>query len=140
MKKLFILHRRDQFRAQPDLVEKVKKIENIEFVLNAELKSFEGSRKVEKIHYLDKITKEEKILQVDGIFVYIGNSPKTDFIQNVEKDNNYLKANKDSLHSSIPGVFIAGDVRDKEIRQVTTAVSDGSIAALNAYNFIEDNK
>lgn len=140
VKKVTIVHRRDQFRAQPDLVEKVKKIENIEFVLNVDLKSFEGNRKVEKIHYLDKITKEEKTLEVDGIFVYIGNSPKTDFIQNVEKDNNYLKANKDSLHSSIPGVFIAGDVRDKEIRQVTTAVSDGSIASLNAYNFIEDNK
>jgi len=86
-------------------------------------------------------TGEEKIIEAAGIFIYVGWDPKTEFLKGqVDLDKwGYVIAGEDTK-TSAPGVFAAGDVREKELRQITTAVSDGTVAAFMAEKYIEEQK
>lgn len=132
--KVYLIHRRSEFRASDSLVDKVKGKDNIELVLESNIVELLGD------NYLRSIkTDTGREIELDGLFVSIGRTPNTknliDGLELVEGD--YAKANED-CHTNIPGVFVAGDVRSKELRQLVTATSDGAIAATEAVNYLKE--
>lgn len=128
-KKVYLMHRRDTFRGVQSLVEKVKKTENIELVLEAVPEEIRGDGLVQELLYLDKKTGERKTLKTDGVFIAVGMVPYTGLLEGQVKldDHGYVVAGED-CRTSVDGVFAVGDVRTKKVRQVVTAVSDGAVA------------
>lgn len=135
--KVYLVHRRDEFRGDSKNVEALKQKENVELVLSAVPKEILGENMVEGLVVTDKKTGEEQTLDVAGIFVAVGHLPKNEaFAELVELDNaGFIRAGEDCL-TSHPGVFAAGDCRTKEVRQLTTAAADGAVAALAAVKYI----
>ena len=138
-KKVYLIHRRDKFRANKTLQQKVENISNVEILLNSQIKKINGSNKVESIT-VDKNGAEAEI-KVDGVFVAVGSVPNSAILKDlVEVDNNgYIVANEDGV-TSANGIFVAGDVRTKKLRQVVTAVSDGANCVLSAEDYLEKIK
>ena len=136
--KVYIIHRREGFRGEPDTLEALKKLENIEFVLNATVTKLLGEKSLEAVEVTDKNTGETKEIPVSGLFVAIGQIPDNeDFADLAELDGaGYVKADE-SCVTKTPGIFTAGDCRTKEVRQLTTAASDGAVAALAACAYIK---
>ena len=134
--KVFLIHRRNEFRGSADLVEKIKKKDNVELILNANIVGLNGDKKLKSITISHGNKTEE--LALDGLFVSIGRIPKAKgLIDGLElTEGGYVKADE-SCTTNIPGVFVAGDVRSKEIRQLVTATSDGAIAAEAALRYID---
>ena len=134
--KVFLIHRRNEFRGSVDLVEKIKKKDNVELILNANIVGLNGDKKLKSITISHGNKTEE--LALDGLFVSIGRIPKAKgLIDGLElTEGDYVKADE-SCTTNIPGVFVAGDVRSKEIRQLVTATSDGAIAAEAALRYID---
>lgn len=129
--KVYLIHRRDEFRGEEALVENLEKKGNVEFVLNSHVTKLNGEEKLESIEI-----NGEKTLEVSGLFVAIGREPKVDFIENLKLDENgYIDADE-SCKTNLDGIFVAGDVREKETRQIVTAVSDGAIAAQHAIKYL----
>lgn len=135
--KVYLVHRRDEFRGDSKNVEALKQKANVELVLSAVPKEILGENMVEGLVVTDKKTGEDKTLDVAGIFVAVGHLPKNEaFAELVELDNaGFIRAGEDCL-TSHPGVFAAGDCRTKEVRQLTTAAADGAVAALAAVKYI----
>lgn len=127
-KKVYLVHRRDSFRAANYLVERAKKLENAEFILNAKLTQIIGDSSVKGVKYIDG-NNEEKYLECDGVFGAVGEIPNMKFTVeglNTTPDgyiitDNYCKTN-------IDGVYAVGDIREKELCQIVTAVADGALA------------
>ena len=134
--KVFLIHRRNEFRGSADLVEKIKKKDNVELILNANIVGLNGDKKLKSITISHGNKTEE--LALDGLFVSIGRIPKAKgLIDGLElTEGDYVKADE-SCTTNIPGVFVAGDVRSKEIRQLVTATSDGAIATEAALRYID---
>ncbi len=134
--KVYLVHRRDEFRGDAKNVEALKQKENVEFVLSAVPKEIVGENIVEGLIVTDKKTGEDKKLDVAGIFVAIGHLPKNEiFAELVELDaDGFIKAGED-CRTSHAGIFVAGDCRTKDIRQLTTAAADGAVAALAAVKY-----
>ena len=134
--KVYLIHRRDEFRGDSSTVEKLKKKENIEFVLNSVVKSLIIENKVVGIEVANK-SGEVKNLQIDGLFVAVGRIPENKSFEGVIKldAEGYAVAGEDCITES-EGVFVAGDNRHKEVRQLVTATSDGAVAATNAVKYI----
>ena len=134
--KVFLIHRRNEFRGSADLVEKIKKKDNVGLILNANIVGLNGDKKLKSITISHGNKTEE--LALDGLFVSIGRIPKAKgLIDGLElTEGGYVKADE-SCTTNIPGVFVAGDVRSKEIRQLVTATSDGAIAAEAALRYID---
>ncbi len=134
-KSVTIIHRRQEFRAEEYIVNKVKSRENINFILDSNVKSFNGEEKLESITTINKNTNEETTTEVAGAFVYVGlipiTSPFTDLGIVDERGN--IKVDE-RLESNVKGIFIAGDVREKDLRQIATATNDGAICAQNIIN------
>ena len=137
--KVKIIRRYDYFNGEKITLEEVEKNENIEILYNEDIKQVRGTNKVEIVVIENTKTKEQKEINLDGIFVYIGSEPKTEFIKDQIKTNEqgYIVTDE-NMKTNISGVFAAGDVRVKTIRQITTAVSDGTIAALMAEKYINE--
>lgn len=131
--KVYIIHRRNEFRGEIKYVEKLKTIKNVEFVLNTVITEFKGTDKLTSVSLLNKLTNKITELEVDACFEYVGQDPNTSFIKELGITNKfgYILVDE-NCETSIEKIFAAGDVIDKKIRQITTAVADGSIAALNA--------
>lgn len=136
--KVTIVHRRAELRAQKILQERAFKNEKIEFIWDTELQSINGDGKVGSVTLLDKNTGNAYDYDTDGVFVYIGMLPLTKPFKNlgILNELNYVEANRE-METSVPGIFAAGDVIDKTLRQIVTATGDGSIAAENAQKYIE---
>ncbi len=134
-KSVTIIHRRQEFRAEEYIVNKVKSRENINFILDSNVKSFNGEGKLESVTTVNKNTNEETITEVAGAFVYVGlipiTSPFTDLGIVDERGN--IKVDE-RLESNVKGIFVAGDVREKDLRQIATATNDGAICAQNIIN------
>ncbi len=187
-KKVYLIRRYDYFRGEKSLLDQVEKNEKIEILYNEDLVNVEGTNFVEKAIIKNTLTREEKSIDIDGVFGYIGTEPKTDMFGkyiNLTKngyiitDENmntnipgvyaagdvreklyyigtepktdmfgkYINLTKngyiitdENMNTNIPGVYAAGDVREKLYRQITTAVADGTIAALEAEKFIISNR
>lgn len=133
--KVYVIHRRDTFRAAHSLVERARQLSNIEFVLDTTVAEICGEDIVEKLLLTNVKTKEQKELEVNGIFIAVGIVPDTDILQGVVEmdDKGYILA--DELgNTNIPGIFVAGDCKKKRLRQIITAVADGA----NAVSGVED--
>ncbi|MBO5610494.1 MAG: thioredoxin-disulfide reductase [Eubacterium sp.] len=136
-RKVYIIHRRDQFRGEPKNLEALKDKDNIEYILDSTVTELIGDDRLEKIAVKNKNTGDIKELPVSGLFIAIGQEPDNKpFAGVVELDEKgYIKANE-SCKTQMSGVFVAGDCRTKAVRQLTTAASDGAVAALAACEYI----
>lgn len=135
--KVYLVHRRDKFRGEHTLAKVLKTKENVETVLNSNIVALEGKESLEAICVEDNRTCEKRTLSVSGLFLAIGRKPGNEaFAKTVLLDDlGYIKAGED-CKTDIPGVFTAGDCRTKAVRQLTTAASDGAVAALEACKYI----
>ncbi len=142
-KKIYIIHRGDQFKAEPTWVEKMKERENIETIMNTNTLSFEGDVKLQYIK-IDKPHNGSDQIKVDGAFIEIGSIPSTELAKKMGvKINERGRIIVDEKQmTSISNVFAAGDVTDNssEFDQITTALAEGSIAAFSAYKRVNDSK
>lgn len=122
---VYLVHRRDEFRANKTLQKTVKETQNIKLVLNSVPEEIIGDKKVSAVKILR--SGNEEILNVDGIFIAVGTVPNSSLLKNIVNldDKGYVAANEDGA-TSANGIFAAGDVRTKKLRQVATAVSDGA--------------
>lgn len=137
-KKIYIIHRRDQFRAVKILQDRIKKNNKIEIIYDNIVKEIIGDKFVKNISIENVKTKQRSRLDVDGVFIYIGLTPNTKFVSDFIKTDEYgYILSNEEMETNIPGVFAAGDVRKKSLRQVITACADGAIAASNAQKYIE---
>jgi len=133
-----VIHHRDKLRAQPILQQRAFASEKMDFIWNHKVVEILGENKVSGIRIQHVSTGEEQELEMQGVFIYVGFTPMTSFITNQEilDQNGYVITDED-MRTSIPGVFAAGDVRPKGLRQIITAASDGAIAAMTVYHYIE---
>lgn len=141
VEKVYVIHRRDQFRGEPVRVEKLRARENVEFVLNANITALLGQDRLEALEVTDKITGEKRIIKVNGLFVAIGQAPENMIFSNIVglDKGGYIVAGED-CKTNVDGIFAAGDTRTKTVRQLTTAASDGAVAALAAVAYMHDNE
>lgn len=134
-KQVYLIHRNSCFKAMEKYVETLKKKNNVKIILNSNIVKINGIDKLESIE-----TNKEKI-DIDGLFIAIGREPEVSYDSiDIELDNNGYIISNDKCNTNIDGVFVAGDVRKKEVRQLVTATSDGAIAALNAIKYVKKNK
>ena len=126
--------------AEKILQDRVKKHDNVEFYLGHKIVKLQGEPFLESIILENIETKEQKTVELEGIFVFIGYDPKTNFLKDViELDRRgYVIADNDTLETSAPGIYVAGDVRQKKLRQVVTAASDGAIAVFSAQHYLDN--
>lgn len=139
-KKVYLLVRRNEMRASKVMQERVLNTSNIEVLFNHELESLSGETVVEKAHIVNNQTREKKALSVDGVFIAIGHKPNTDlFINQIETDEmGYIITRGKSTHTSLPGIFAAGDVQDHTYRQAISAAGSGCKAALDAERYLSE--
>ena len=137
--KVYVIHRRDSLRATKIYHEPLMKAENVEFVWNSEVTEILSDGRVTGVTVKNREDGSERRLDFSGLFVSIGRSPATDFLQgSVELDEyGYIVADE-STRTSIPGVFAVGDVRTKALRQVVTAVADGATAIHYAEEYLAE--
>lgn len=135
--KVYLVHRRDEFRADATNVKRVKAKKNVELVLDSVVTAINGERFIQGIEVENKKTSEKRELKIDGLFVAIGQMPENEIFRDIVTLNKagYVEAGEDCL-TGTDGIFAAGDCRAKKVRQITTAVSDGAIAALAAIEHI----
>ena len=141
--KVIVVHRREEFRASPIMVDRARSSEKIEFVLNKVVTEVLGDGKVTGIRLVDTVTGEESVLDADGVFVAIGHDPNTAlFLDQLdhEPDTGYLITRGKSTETNIPGVFAAGDVQDHTYRQAVTAAGSGCAAALDAERWLSEQR
>ena len=136
-RKVYLIHRRDQFRAAATLVDRVKRAENVELVLDSTVAGLVGEDRLSAVVVENKFTKEQRTLDVSGLFVAVGILPRTELVQGqVELNEGGFIVTDKFMQTSVPGVFAAGDVRDTPLRQVVTACADGAVAATKAIEYI----
>ncbi len=136
--KVFVIHRRDQFRATPVFLDKAKSERKISLITDTTVNSIEGGSTVEKLQLTNVLTKKESSLPVAGVFIAVGQKPNTDFLKGIIPldERGYIFTNE-RMETAVPGVLAAGDIRSNSIRQTISAAGDGSVAAIYAYRYIE---
>ena len=136
--KVYIVHRRDKLRGAKRLQERLQALENVEFVWNSETVAIEGNAQVEALRLRQTKTGEERRLDVDGVFIAVGIAPESElYAGQLELDEQgYIRADE-SGQTSVPGVFAAGDVRTKALRQILTAASDGANCVASAERYLQ---
>jgi len=134
--KVYVIHRRDELRADPIVARRAFAVPNIEFIWDTIPTALNGTAAIESVSLHNNKTGQDWVLPVDGLFVAIGHEPNTDFVQGLlELEDGFIVANC-RMETSQPGIFAAGDVRNTPLRQVVTAVGDAAIAADSAYRYI----
>ncbi len=137
-----IIHRRDQLRAQKIIQDRAFANEKISFIWDSVVEEITGNdRVVESVKIKNVQTGEESSVAAGGVFIYVGLDPLTEPFQSagILNENGWIPTNEE-METSIPGVFAVGDVRKKNLRQITTAVGEGSIAGQNVFSYIETLK
>lgn len=141
-RKVYLIHRRDAFRADASEVSKIRAKENVVPVMNSTIDALQAGAdgKLAAVETIDKTNGEKQNIPVSGLFIAIGQVPANGkFAELVDLDDDgYIVAGED-CRTSRPGVFAAGDCRTKKVRQLTTAAADGAVAALNACSYIEEH-
>lgn len=140
--KVTIIHRRDELRAQKIIQDRAFANEKIEFLWNKQVQSVnEKDGKIGSVTLIDTQDGSESEFDTEGMFVYVGMDPLTDAVKDlgITNENGYILTNED-METAVPGIFAAGDVREKMLRQIVTATGDGSIAAQAVQKYIEELK
>lgn len=136
-KKVYVIHRRDEFRATKILSSSLMKLDNVEIIWNHVVTEIKGDDMVTGIEIQDVNTKEVKTLSLDGVFVAVGTEPNTEIIDGeLELDARRYIVADETCKTNIPGVFAAGDVRTKQLRQIITAASDGANAITSIEHYL----
>lgn len=144
-KKVYLIHRRDSFKASAVMQEKVKSNKKIEILWNSEVKKINGEQKVASIEILNNIDNSMRTIELDGIFVAIGHSPSSLVFKGlIDMDEKgfirRLETNGYKTTTNIEGIFVAGDVHDFHYKQAITAAGFGAMAALDVLNFLQNLK
>jgi thioredoxin reductase (NADPH) len=139
--KVYLIHRRDEFRAVPILAERVQANDKIECLCSTVVERINGGDGVESVDIRSRKTDEAKALPVTGVFLFVGLEPRTGFLEGVvETDERGFVLTDQQMKTNVRGLLAAGDCRSKPLRQVSTAVGDGATAAFTARQFIEDGE
>ena len=138
-KKVYVIHRRDSFRAAKTLVSRLVAAENVELVYDSVVKEIRGGAKVESVLLQNKKTQEEREVTLDGVFIAVGMLPETKAYEGVVAmdETGYIVADETGVTSD-PAVFAAGDIRTKALRQVITAASDGANAVQSVERYLAE--
>ena len=137
--KVYLIHRNDNIRGSEVVLNELKNKTNVEFIMNANVIKLLGDNYLDSIDI--KVNNEIKNIKVNGLFIAIGQIPENNNIVKglLLNDKGYIKANEDTI-TNIDGIFVAGDIREKVLRQLTTACSDGANAAVAAINYLNSEK
>ncbi len=137
--KVYLIHRRDAFRADAAMVSKLKEKENVQLVLNSTVTKLVAETRLKAVEVTDKVSGKVTTLPVQGLFVAVGQVPENEnFKALVELDAGGYAVAGENCHTKTPGIFVAGDNRTKEVRQLVTAASDGAVAATEAIRFLNN--
>lgn len=141
VEKLYVIYRRKEFRIEATNLNELKEKDNVEFIMDSNIIDIKGKEKLESITILNNTSKEEKNLVIDGLFIAIGHIPVSSICNNlIELDEKGYIISDETCKTNIEGIFVAGDIRIKDIRQLTTACSDGTVAALQACKYLSKQK
>lgn len=136
--KVYLIHRRDSFRGEEATAEKLRQRENIELVLNSQVTKLNAEKRLQSVEVTDK-QGNTRTLEVSGLFVAVGRIPENKSFENlIELDGAGYAASAENCRTKTPGVFVAGDNRQKEVRQLVTAASDGAVAATEAVKYLNE--
>ena len=137
--KVYVIHRRDQLRAAKSLQETLLSLPNVEMVWDSVADEIIGDGRVEQLKVTNVKTGESQNLEVQGVFIAVGITPESQAFNGLlETDHGYIKAGEDCA-TSVPGIFAAGDVRTKPLRQIVTAAADGANAVTSAEHYLMGN-
>lgn len=133
-----VVHQFDSFQASAHAIKQAENNEKVNFIMEAKITGFLGDDNLESVLLQDQKTEEIVEMKTDGVFIYIGYEPNTEsFSGSVERSERKEIITDENMETNLDGVFAAGDVRKKKFRQITTAVADGTIAALNAIEYLQ---
>jgi thioredoxin reductase (NADPH) len=137
---VMIIHRREEFRASKIMQEKVTKNPKIKILWNTEVEKVEGAQKVEAVEVVNNKTQKKEKIALDGVFIAIGHKPLSEIFKGQldTDEKGFIKIISPHAKTSVPGVFVAGDVMDPYYKQAATAVGSGCAAALEALSYLED--
>lgn len=137
-KKVYLVHRRDSFRGENKYLEELRSKENIEFIMNSKVSKINGDERLKSVEVED-LNNETKAIEIDGLFIAVGQEPKNQIFEDIIEldDKGYIKT-ADGVHTNIEKIYVAGDTKNKELKQLVTAVSDGAIAANVAIKEMEE--
>lgn len=135
--KVYLIHRRDEFRAEQKIIDLLKEKDNVEFILNSNISKLNANEILESIDI--KTNDETRNIKVDGLFIAVGRVPQNEIFSNLinTDQSGYIIADE-KCHTNVAGIFVAGDNRTKELRQLVTATSDGAISATEAVKYINN--
>ncbi len=140
-KEIFIIYRQKNFKIESINIDELKKKNNVKIVLNSSIIDIKGGDKLQSIIIKNNDTEEKNELYIDGLFIAIGHIPVSNIFKNIiKRDEKGYIISDENCKTNLDGIFVAGDIRKKEIRQLTTACSDGTVAALNACKFLSMKK
>ena len=136
-----IVHQFDEFQAEPASVAESLANPKIRTLLSHEPRAFLGEQSLERLEVEDLKARERVVLPTDGVFVFVGMKPRTELLEGVVPfdQGGYVETN-DAMETKVPGLFVAGDIRVKRFRQITTAVADGTVAALAAQRYVKEHR
>lgn len=137
-KKVYVIHRRNSFRGEEKLLNTLKEKQNVEFILNSNVTELIADDVLNAVKVYNNITNTEQIININGIFIAIGQVPENkDFKDLINLDDyGYIIAGED-CKTNVEGIFVAGDCRTKQVRQLSTAAADGAVAAIAACEYID---
>ena len=135
--KVYVIHRRDSFRAAPILQSRLRECENVEILWNTTVSAMVGSSHLDCLKLKRTDTGEESVLDVDGVFIAVGTVPNTRIVERLLEldENGYIVAGETCV-TNVPGIFAAGDIRTKQLKQIVTAVSDGANAVESVQKYL----
>lgn len=136
-RKVIVIHRRDEFRAAKSLCDSLKQCENVEIMWNTTVQEIQGEDCVERLRICNTVSREESELEADGVFIAVGTKPNSEILKGIVDmaENGEIIAGENCATTS-EGIFAAGDVRKKTLRQIVTAVADGANAVNSAIAYI----
>ena len=136
---VYLIHRRDEFRGEDTTVAKLKERANVKFVYNSVVAKLNASKRLESIEVTDKEGNVTTI-DTDGLFIAVGRIPENqNFAELINLDEAGYIIAKEDCHTNVPGIFVAGDNRVKDVRQLVTATADGAVSATEAIKYISNN-
>jgi len=137
--RVYVVHRRNRLRAEKVFQERAFRNEKIDFVWDSVVREILGDGSVTGVRLRNVKTEEESVLETDGVFIYVGSIPNTGFLEGqLELDDRGYIVTDRRCHTSVPGVFAAGDVQERVLKQISTAVGSGAMAAMEAQKFIAE--